>query len=499
MRNFITMIICCALAIGIVVFFPFNDSSFKQPISSKQAKVEQKTEILDEIHSVYHLYHQSQYIGTLMDKTILDRHLKQIYQQRYAAEFPNTSVEVGEDVYLVKEETYLSYENKDQEILNYLDQNDLFALKATAISFQDDGGEYAKIYVVNEEIYNEALNEYLSYFIDPATIEQLKNSNISQELTTYGTMDTGYQVLQKILIGTGYAKPANIKKTKDEVLQYLEYGDNQQREYYTVKEFDTVAGVGAKNYGLSAKQIMDINHDVIHDVNQALTVGQQLCITYFTSPIDVVVYKKALRKEPIYFDTAYIEDATIEKGNSVVRQVGTNGLKNSLFTEKWVNGILLEGVENSSVILQDAINSIVAIGTGQPTNVGTGSYRYPVDDARISCPWGCYFGHRGTDFVNQYDPWGDVYAADNGTIEEVSYNSVNGNYVIINHNNGMRSYYGHLRVKSSLPIGTVVKKGDVIGHIGMTGFATGPHVHFFFEQGDQRVDACQILDCEGLY
>ena len=76
--------------------------------------------------------------------------------------------------------------------------------------------------------------------------------------------------------------------------------------------------------------------------------------------------------------------------------------------------------------------------------VGTGTFRWPVDNPTVTCQWGCYYGHRGTDIANAYDRYGNLYAADRGVIEVVGYNSVNGNYVIINHNNGYESYYGHM-------------------------------------------------------
>lgn len=96
---------------------------------------------------------------------------------------------------------------------------------------------------------------------------------------------------------------------------------------------------------------------------------------------------------------------------------------------------------------------------------------------------------------------GDVYAADNGTVMEVSYDAISGNYIKINHNNGFITYYGHMRVPSELKVGDTVQKGQVIGHIGMTGMATGPHVHFYIQQDDQTLDACKVTgfpSCEEI-
>ena len=143
----------------------------------------------------------------------------------------------------------------------------------------------------------------------------------------------------------------------------------------------------------------------------------------------------------------------------------------------------------------------MAVGSKQPSNVGTGSYRYPVDNAKITCGYGCYYGHEGVDIADAYDPWGDVYAADNGTVIESSYGPVNGNYIMIDHNNGYITYYGHMRLPSDLKVGDVVQKGQVIGHIGMTGQATGPHVHFYIKHNDEMLNACKVSgfpSCEAI-
>ena len=109
---------------------------------------------------------------------------------------------------------------------------------------------------------------------------------------------------------------------------------------------------------------------------------------------------------------------------SRVRQIqpGIDGSKNSLFQERWINGVLDSGTEKSSVITRNVQNEIIAVGTMKP-DVGTGTFRFPVDNPIISCPWGCYYGHRGTDVQNRYNLWGKVLAADRGVIMKIGYDA----------------------------------------------------------------------------
>ncbi len=77
-----------------------------------------------------------------------------------------------------------------------------------------------------------------------------------------------------------------------------------------------------------------------------------------------------------------------------------------------------------------------------------------------------------------------VYAAEDGVVEAVDNNDKNyyrkyqyGKYVLIKHNNNMATLYAHLS-KQVVGKGVVVKKGELIGYSGNTGYSTGPHLHF---------------------
>ena len=70
-----------------------------------------------------------------------------------------------------------------------------------------------------------------------------------------------------------------------------------------------------------------------------------------------------------------------------------------------------------------------------------------------------------------------VYAAFDGRVRASTYNSGYGNLVVIRHENGLETFYGHLS-KREVEVGDWVHAGDVIGLGGSTGRSTGPHLHF---------------------
>ncbi len=85
--------------------------------------------------------------------------------------------------------------------------------------------------------------------------------------------------------------------------------------------------------------------------------------------------------------------------------------------------------------------------------------------------------HRGTDYAA---PRGTpVYAAGDGQIIASGYNRNNGNYVFIKHGEQFETHYLHLH-RRKVAKGARVKQGTIIGTVGSTGAATGPHLHYEF-------------------
>ena len=161
-----------------------------------------------------------------------------------------------------------------------------------------------------------------------------------------------------------------------------------------------------------------------------------------------------------------------------------------------LNGQYVSYYLHSEQVTQLPVNEVRLQGTLVIPGVGTGKFRWPCDNPRITCTVGCYAGHRAVDIVNIYQRYGNVYAADRGTVETTGYNQISGYYVIINHNNGLRSYYGHMNKPSFVEEGTNVDRGEVIGQIGQTGVATGPHIHFYIVKNDgTRPHPCSYLGC----
>jgi murein DD-endopeptidase MepM/ murein hydrolase activator NlpD len=99
--------------------------------------------------------------------------------------------------------------------------------------------------------------------------------------------------------------------------------------------------------------------------------------------------------------------------------------------------------------------------------------------------------HKGVDFGA---PIGTpIFAAGGGTIEEIGFKSGFGRYIRIRHNGAMETAYGHMsRFAASLYRGAHVAQGQVIAYVGMSGRATGPHLHFEVHMNGQQVNPMSV-------
>ncbi len=93
--------------------------------------------------------------------------------------------------------------------------------------------------------------------------------------------------------------------------------------------------------------------------------------------------------------------------------------------------------------------------------------------------------HKGTDYAAQRGT--QIISTANGTVTKSGYTRGNGNYVKIRHNATYSTQYLHMS-KRKAKVGDFVKQGEVIGYVGSTGLASGPHVCYRFWKNGAQVD-----------
>ena len=123
----------------------------------------------------------------------------------------------------------------------------------------------------------------------------------------------------------------------------------------------------------------------------------------------------------------------------------------------------------------------------------------PVANARISSTYGMrtnpVYGyesfHKGLDFAAPLNS--PILASGSGTVELAGWFDIYGNCIILRHNNGYKTLYGHMNAYGKgIKKGVRVKQGQVIGYIGSTGMSTGPHLHYEVILNDVKINPASV-------
>ncbi|MFH0898739.1 MAG: M23 family metallopeptidase [bacterium] len=139
-------------------------------------------------------------------------------------------------------------------------------------------------------------------------------------------------------------------------------------------------------------------------------------------------------------------------------------------------------ISMNSKILQTAIEKWAESSSKQ--KMWAGPFELPTQTQRIATPHGEIrvtpergrYMHKGIDLVNH--PRTVVWASQTGKVIIKDRYLLTGNTVVLDHGLGVSTLYAHLNDFANIEVGDIVKKGNPVGRIGMTGYATGYHLHW---------------------
>lgn len=240
---------------------------------------------------------------------------------------------------------------------------------------------------------------------------------------------------------------------------------------HTVVAGDTLYGI-AKKYGLSAETIMFANG--LEKNPDLLRLGQKLVILPVNGILHTVGQKDTLDK---------IAKTYKVKPEAIVAY--------SLNQMDAKNPQIAVG---QRLIVPGGIREIPQVATvyrgtaPKGAKTGTGRLIWPTSG---SLSQGYKPLHRALDLARAVGT--PIKAADNGYVVVAGWSNAGyGNYVVIDHGNGLQTLYGHLSRIFVRP-GDVVTRGAVIGNMGNTGNSTGPHLHFEVIKRGVRVNPRSYL------
>ncbi|MDL2287201.1 peptidoglycan DD-metalloendopeptidase family protein [Eubacteriales bacterium OttesenSCG-928-G02] len=200
--------------------------------------------------------------------------------------------------------------------------------------------------------------------------------------------------------------------------------------------------------------------------------------------VQYVEYKNEEVETPII----YIDNAELNEGTEKIITIGQDGscVKEILYT--YQDDTIINETELNTVVTKEAVATVIERGVknnGGSSLVTITMFKMPYE-GRITSEYGTRYlfnktHHYGLDIAAKIPGtscYGDkIMAAGDGKVVFAQMNGNYGNLVIIEHRNGVKTYYAHMS-KIIAKLGQEVEAGDVIGNIGATGQVTAPHLHF---------------------
>lgn len=273
---------------------------------------------------------------------------------------------------------------------------------------------------------------------------------------------------------------------------------------YTVQTGDAPLSIAAK-LGMKLSELQGLNPDIDLSDSGTLHVDDKLTISAEKGFFTIKQVKEVTYKRAIAFSTVTEKSASLYIGTSKVVTKGEAGEEEVTDRVTYVDGMEVDRENLSTTVLKEPVTKVVQVGTkkrvvySQSTvtapsgTVGsTGVLMWPVPSSRrISDGYGYVSGWAGRRWHGAIDIMctsAAVVAADSGYVVSAGWHYGYGWNVLIQHDNGLQTFYAHC---SSLKVaaGSYVSKGQTIAISGKSGsWAYGWHLHFEVRKNGQKVN-----------
>jgi murein DD-endopeptidase MepM/ murein hydrolase activator NlpD len=264
----------------------------------------------------------------------------------------------------------------------------------------------------------------------------------------------------------------------DAAVSLLQQGRVQTKKYI-VKDGDSLWSI-ARAHDLLVDDLYRANPELTSD---RLDIDQELKLAASEPLINVMITSTAVKKEAIPFEVRVEYDSGLWRGQTRVRRAGEEGEVEVTYRVVRQNETTVSREVLGRRVLKEPVSKVVAQGTRRTVAVaqvsrgsGSGTLSWPVGGSITSG-----YGYRGREFHGGIDiaagSGTPVGAAAGGRVVSAGWDGGYGQAVVIDHGNGLATRYAHLS-RISVSSGETVSRGEVIGTVGSTGRASGPHLHF---------------------
>lgn len=427
----------------------------------------------DQLMTVYYVYMDDQYIGTVSDKKVIESMVDTKIKELEGS-YTGLELSLGSEISFIPEQVFQSA----SEVNNLDGATEIKAdikVQAEAAALVIGGKPVA--YVENQVQAKAVLTKIKSSYVSEEELKELEErkasaNNSLPQLKENETRILDVQFSEEVSVSQTKADPDSIISA-EEAAKLLQKGTLEEKKYQ-VKEGDVLSRI-ASAHNLDMEQLLALNSGLKED--SVLKVGQELNVTVLKPYVKVIVDKEVFKKETIVFEKEVVEDSSLPKGDTKVKQEGKNGVRAATYRITEENGQTVKKEVSNEEVLEEPVKNIVIKGTKVIPSRGEGSFAKPTVGGYISSPFGNRWGklHKGIDIARPGNL--TIKAADNGVVVSAGWDGAYGNKIVIDHQNGYRTVYAHLK-SINVNAGQTVQKGSSIAIMGTTGESTGVHLHF---------------------
>ncbi len=351
-----------------------------------------------------------------------------------------------------------------------------------------------------EEIPFETVYEYSALYYEDEEIVKQKGKNgelLRVTVTTYeddvaldaSVTETVTKEPVTCIIVRGTADPISYSEhfeTESELLYETEYQYDDSR----YDDEKTVLQTGRNGYTMAYYRITYYKGTEIYRecTSRHVTKPQNEIISVGTKPAwtqETVTEKESI----VSFSTEYVYDDTLEEGVRLTKTEGQDGYTLVTYTVKYYRGELLSKERTDSEVYAP-VNEVIVIGTKKeegfvlPFQTGQGYYlSQDYSNSHYALDFAVWYG----DPILAVKSGTVIMAYDEGDFPKTDLNWTYGTFVVIEHEDGVRSLYAHLKSRT-VSVGDRVQGGEIIGTSGNTGRVNptptaqyplaGTHLHF---------------------
>lgn len=446
--------------------------------------------------SKYQVYLDGNKIGLISSKNELYDLINQ-RQAEIKKEYNVDQVYPPKGFQIIKKNTYENEVSTVEDIYDIIQEDKTFTLKGYTITItsEDEDTEPIYIYVLDQNVFREALENVVKTFIGEERYQQYVEEN-QPEIVDTGFIIESMYFQEKIKIKESYiSSEEKIYTDASELTKHLLFKDNQSTKEYTVVQGDTIETVAEANE-LNVNELLLVNDD-IESEDTLLAVGQKINVALIDPMLNLVYENLEVSDTKKYYQTEYIDDPNQYEGYRKVKTAGEDGISRVTLRVQYVNGVQSTEVAFSAAadqIIKPVVNEVIIRGTKKHSTSGgsviiindNSNWGWPTDSTYYTSS---SFGWRTLGGVREFHDGLDIprpagspiYAALDGLVINAGWGGYAGSSagynVVIQHANGYSTVYAHCS-KIYVKNGQTVSKGQLIAGVGQTGRAFGNHLHF---------------------